>query len=103
MTMETELRDYLATPGHLDDWIRGWREGVMPIREQCGFQLLGAWVDPPRERFVWVLGYDGADGFDAAELRYHARTDRLALDPDPSSFVRTAQITRVAAVARDGA
>jgi hypothetical protein len=99
--MEIELRDYVAAPGHLDDWTRGWSGGVMPLRERCGFQLLGAWVDRSHNRFVWVLGYDGADGFDAAEERYHSLADRGALDPEPSSFVQTAQITRVAAVTQD--
>jgi hypothetical protein len=102
MTMEIELRDYVATPGHLDDWTRGWSQGIMPLRERCGFQLLGAWVDRPHNRFVWVLGYDGPDGFDAAEERYHSRADRGALEPEPSSFVQTAQITRVARITCDG-
>jgi hypothetical protein len=93
--MEIELRDYVASPGHLDDWIRGWSEGVMPIRERCGFQLLGAWVDRSHNRFLCVLGYDGPDGFGAAEERYHSLADRGALDPEASSFVQTAQITRV--------
>src|SRR6476469_5871390 len=43
--MEIELRDYVAAPGRLDDWIRGWSDGVMPLRERCGFHLLGAWLD----------------------------------------------------------
>jgi hypothetical protein len=46
--MEIELRDYVATPGHLDDWIRGWSEGVMPIRARCGFHLIGGF------RGLWV-------------------------------------------------
>jgi hypothetical protein len=99
--MEIELRDYVATPGHLDDWIRGWSEGVMPIRARCGFHLIGAWVDRPHDRFVWVLGYDGPDGFDVAEERYHSLADRGTLDPEPSSFVQTAQINRVAPIAAD--
>jgi hypothetical protein len=75
--------------------MRGWSRGVVPLRERCGFQLLGAWLDRPQERFVWVLGYDGPDGFDAADDRYHSLTERRALDPEPSSFIRAAQLTRV--------
>ena len=70
---EIELRDYVALPGRLDDWIRGWSDGVMPLRERCGFH--------PQDRFIWVLGYDGPDGFDAADDRYHSLAERRALDP----------------------
>jgi hypothetical protein len=102
MTMDIELRDYVAIPGHLDDWLRGWSEGVMPIRERCGFHLIGAWLDRPRDRFVWVLGYDGPDGFDAADERYHSLAGRRALDPEPSSFVQVGHIARVTPVTLSG-
>lgn len=69
--MDIELRDYVITPGHLDR---------------------------PQDRFVWVLAYDGQDGFDAADERYHSLAERRDLDPEPSSFVKTAQIARVAPV-----
>jgi hypothetical protein len=99
--METELRDYRVTPGRLDDWIRGWSQGVMPLRERYGFHLLGAWLDRPQDRFIWVLGYDGPDGFDAADERYHSLAERTALNPEPSSLLQAAQITRVVPVTRD--
>lgn len=93
--MQTQLRDYRIRPGHMDDWITGWQHGVVPLREQAGFQIVGAWVDRPHDRFVWLVGYSGPDGFDAAEQRYHALPDRLALHPDPSSFVDTATLDMV--------
>lgn len=99
--MEIELRDYVATPGRLDDWIRGWGDGVMPLRECCGFHLLGAWLDRPQDRFIWVLGYDGPDGLDAADERYHSLAERRALDPEPSSLLQAAHITRVVPITRD--
>ena len=52
--MEIRLRDYRISPGHMDDWIAGWEDGVAPLRERTGVQLLGAWVDRPHDRFVWV-------------------------------------------------
>jgi|SRR3954451_15777920 hypothetical protein len=93
--METQLRDYRIKPGHMDDWITGWRHGVVPLRQEVGFQLVGAWVDRAQDRFVWVVGYSGHDGFVAAEQRYHALPDRLSLRPDPSDFVDTATLDMV--------
>ena len=96
--MEIQLRDYRIRRGHLDDWIAGWQTGIVPLRRQEGFEIVGAWVDRDHDRFVWVVGYAGDDGFAAAEDRYHARTERLALDPNPSDFIENATLDMVEAM-----
>ena len=93
--MEIQLRDYRIRSGHMPDWVAGWESGIVPLRRQEGFLILGAWVDRAHDRFVWVVGYSGADGFAAAEARYHARPERLALRPNPSDFVETATLDMV--------
>jgi hypothetical protein len=101
--MEIQLRDYQIRPGHMDDWIASWKRGIVPAREQAEFVILGAWVDRPNDRFVWVVGYSGADGFTAAEDRYHASSGRLGLDPNPSDFVESGTLDMVHAVPPTGA
>jgi hypothetical protein len=96
--METQLRDYLIKPGHMDDWLAGWRAGILPLREQEGFRILGAWVDRPHDRFVWLVGYDRDDGFVAADERYHALPARLSIDPEPSGFIAEARLDMVETV-----
>ncbi len=96
--MEIQLRDYRVRHGHMDDWIEGWESGVVPLRQQEGFVIVGAWVDREHDRFVWLVGYSGADGFAAAEARYHASTERLSVDPNPSDFIREATLDMVDAV-----
>ena len=96
--MEIQLRDYRIRQGHMDDWIAGWENGVVPLRKEEGFVLIGAWVDRSHDRFLWVVGYSGVDGFEAAEARYHASPARLGLTPNPSDFVDTATLDMVDAV-----
>ena len=94
--MEIQLRDYRIRHGYMDDWIAGWRKGIVPLREQAGFQLLGAWVDRPHDRFVWVVGYAAPDGFKEAEERFHAlrndyrstRTLPISSRPQPWTWSR---------------
>ena len=93
--MEIQLRDYRIKPGHMDDWIAGWEGGIVPMRQQVGFEVVGAWVDRAHDRFVWLVGYSGADGFKAAEERYHALPERLSLNPEPSDFVQAATLDMV--------
>jgi hypothetical protein len=95
MKGELQLRDYRIRSGHLDEWIEGWTTGIVPLRQQEGFDIVGAWVDRAHHRFVWVVGYRGSDGFDAAEARYHALPERLLLRPNPSDVVAEATLVMV--------
>jgi hypothetical protein len=54
--MEIQLRDYRVRHGHMDEWIAGWEGGVVPLRQQEGFVIVGAWVDRQHDRFVWLVG-----------------------------------------------
>jgi hypothetical protein len=89
--MEIQLREYRIRSGQMDAWIAGWTDGVVPLRQEFGFQILGAWVDRRNNRFTWVVGYSGADGFDAANDRYYASPKRAALRPEPSELIEEAK------------
>jgi hypothetical protein len=89
--MEIQLREYRIRSGQMDAWLAGWTDGVVPLRQEFGFQILGAWVDRPNDRFTWVVGYSGADGFDAANERYYASPKRAALRPEPSELIEEAK------------
>jgi hypothetical protein len=95
--MEIQLRDYRIRQGQMDAWLEGWKSGVVPLREQAGFQVIGAWVDAEHDRFVWLLGYSGADGFEAANDRYYASQQRVALRPEPSELIEEAENAMVKA------
>ncbi len=79
----------------MDDWITGWESGIVPLRQQQGFQIVGAWVDRSHDRFLWLVGYSDGDGFVAAEARYHALPGRLSLHPNPSDFIESATLDMV--------
>jgi NIPSNAP len=83
--MEWQLRTYTISEGALDDWIEEWRAHVAPLRRKLGFRVLGPWVDG--NSFVWLLGYDGADGFAAADARYYESPERTSLSPDPARHI----------------
>jgi hypothetical protein len=82
--MEAQLRIYTVKAGELDEWIAEWSREVAPLRRRFGFRVLGPWVDEETSTFVWLLEYDGEDGFAAADARYYASDERRALAPDPA-------------------
>jgi hypothetical protein len=91
--MEWQLRIYTIKEHALDAWIDEWRAKVAPLRRQSGFRVLGPWIDD--RTFVWLLGYEGDDGFDAADARYYASSERAALTPDPARHVVHAEHRRL--------
>ena len=87
--MEWQLRIYTIDDGKLAGWIDEWRSHVAPLRRRLGFRVLGPWVDG--NTFVWLLGYDGEDGFAAADARYYESPERRNLSPDPARHIQTAE------------
>jgi hypothetical protein len=83
--MQFQLREYLIEEGHLDDFVREWRELVLPLRLSMGFSVLGPWVEPEASRFVWLIGYDG--DIRTADQAYYESAERAAMDPDPARLL----------------
>jgi len=80
-----QLREYSIAEGRLDDFVREWRELVLPIRVAMGFSVLGPWVEREASRFVWIVGYDG--DLEAANDAYYDSAERRAMSPDPARLV----------------
>jgi hypothetical protein len=86
-----QLRDHTIEEGHLDDFVREWREHVLPLRVAMGFNILGPWIDRQTSRFILIVGFDG--DFDAAAGSYAASGERQAIDPDPRRFITATRRT----------
>jgi hypothetical protein len=93
--MDTQLRVYQIKPGAMDEWIREWRVHVRPLRERHGFAVLGAWLAPNDDTFVWILAHEA---FEAANDAYYASSERRALDPDPARHVLATSTWMIQAV-----
>jgi hypothetical protein len=96
--VDIQLRDYRIREGQMDAWIARWKAGVVPLREEAGFRVVGSWVDREHDRFVWLIAYSGVDGFEAANERYYASPKRTSLHPEPSELIEEASLTMVEAV-----
>ena len=85
--METQLRIYRIAAGHLDDFLRAWLTGVLPLRQAHGFEI-HAWTHAgDGDRFVWLIRWRGVGTFADADARYYASPERAALDPDPAQWI----------------
>lgn len=100
--MEYELRRNRVRAGAMDDLLAAWLPQVPPLRRRFGFSFVGAWVVEGADELVWILGYDGDDGFDAADARYYASPERAAFDPEPSQWFESADHVRLRPVLDPG-
>lgn len=89
----TQLRDYTIKPGELAHFAELWDAQVRPLRVARGFVVEGAWKIPTEDRFVWIVSYDGADGWDAANRAYYESPERKTMNPDPAKLILTQRTT----------
>lgn len=87
MAAQTQLRMYTIKAGKMNEWLEGWTNGVLPLRRKFGFRVHGAWIVRGEDRFVWLLTYDGPEGFEARDAAYYASEERKALRQDPAPLI----------------
>ena len=85
--MPLQLRTYTINRGALDTFVDEWQHTIKPLREKLGFTVPAAWTVPAANQFVWLLGYDGPEDWDALDRAYHASSERKAMQPDPGRLI----------------
>ena len=85
--MTYQVRVTEIEPGMMDVFIQEWVGTVARLRRRRGFTIVGAWAIEGTNDFVWILGYDGEEGFAAADAAYYASEERKAFDPDPARLI----------------
>jgi hypothetical protein len=67
----TNLRLYRALPGKLDEFVKGWQELIVPMRERHGFRVEYAWKLREQDVLAWVISLPGdAAHFSQAQEAY---------------------------------
>jgi hypothetical protein len=95
--MQYRLRIYEVKQGEMSAWVDEWSRLIRPLREKLGFHVLGAWASD--DTFVWLLGYDGPGGYEAADAAYYASPERAAIDPDPARHLAATRQLEVTPIA----
>ncbi len=83
----SQLRIYDIAPGRMQQFVREWKAGVVPLRLSHGFRVDGAWVVEGEDSFVWILTYEGDETFESRDEGYYASPERKSLEPDPARHI----------------
>ncbi|WP_150252416.1 NIPSNAP family protein [Nocardiopsis deserti] len=98
MTVTTQVRTYTVKEGLLDEWVRRWREEIVPLRLEFGFSLGGAWIDREHSHFIWEISYNGPESFAERNRQYWDSPKREAMALNPKDYLastETREVTRV--------
>lgn len=87
MALKSQLRTYTINKGKMDEFVKGWRDGIVPIRLQYGWRVDGGWIYADENKFVWILSLEGDEDWDAKSQVYYNAPERKALTPDPSQLI----------------
>ena len=78
-----QLRRYRLAPGARESFLAFWRDTVMPVRRDHGFDLVFAYLIPETDEFVWAVSHGGdATAFAEADRAYQESPDRRAAFQD---------------------
>ena len=60
---------------------------MVPSRERFGFKIVTALADKESGEFVWLLSWDGPEGYEAADRAYYESPGRKSVSWDPAPFI----------------
>lgn len=91
MARVTQLRVYTIRSENIDAFIKEWRDQVIPLRREHGFEVDGAWVNRSENTFAWMVSLPDGEAWEARNDDYFSSPKRKAMDPDPARFVEGVQ------------
>jgi hypothetical protein len=88
-----ELRIYRIKQGLMDDWLRIFRETLVPASEAAGTPVVAAWTNPDEpSEFVWVRYYDPSTPVADQKAAYLASPGRKELGDLGSRFLDSREV-----------
>jgi len=85
--MATQLRLYTINRDRLRQFAEEWKEKVLPLRIEHGFEIHRAWIIESSNQFAWLIGYEGDESWEAKERAYYASAERSDMKPNPARLI----------------
>ena len=72
--MVSQIRIYTINKGEMDNFLKHFKNDIIPLHEKIGVPIVGTWVNRPQNEFIWVRNYK-----DKAELEAKAKELQAAV------------------------
>jgi hypothetical protein len=86
-----QYRHFVINRGKMDEFIEAWENGVYPLRLRFDFTIPVYWSIPETNQFIWLICYDGDNGFESQDKAYYESDERKNLVPDPVPYIASYQ------------
>ena len=85
--MPTQPRLYTINRDSLRQFAKEWKEKVLPLRLERGFEIHRAWIIEQSKQFAWLISYQGSESWEAKERAYYALAERSDMKPNPARLI----------------
>jgi hypothetical protein len=85
--MLTQMRLYTINRDCLRQFAKEWKEKVLPLRIEHGFEIHRAWIIESSNQFAWIVSCEGSEGWEAKERAYYASAERNGMNPNPARLI----------------
>jgi len=70
--MISQIRIYTINKGEMDNFLKHFKEEIVPLHEKIGVPIVGTWVNRPQNEFIWVRTYKGKAEMEAKTKEFQA-------------------------------
>ena len=70
--MISQIRIYTINKGEMDNFLKHFKEDIVPLHEKLGVPIVGTWVNRPQNEFIWVRTYKDKAEMEAKGKEFQA-------------------------------
>ncbi len=70
--MLSQIRIYTINKGEMDNFLRHFKQDIVPLHETIGVPIVGTWVNRPQNEFIWVRSYKDKADLEAKSKEFQA-------------------------------
>lgn len=99
--MASQLRIYTIKQGQMDNWLRFFRDKVVPLHRKFGMPARIAWVNAEDSEFIWVRDFRDDEPIETQEQRYvNSEERKQQIGDTPKQYVE-GMVVRVVELAHE--
>ncbi len=70
--MLSQIRIYTINKGEMDNFIKHFKDDIIPLHQKIGVSINGSWVNRPQNEFIWVRSYKDKAELEAKNKEFQA-------------------------------
>lgn len=70
--MLSQIRIYTINKGEMDNFIKHFKDDIIPLHQQISVPIVGSWVNRPQNEFIWVRSYKDKAEMEAKNKEFQA-------------------------------